>query len=53
MKPNNTISSNPVDDLCQMRDELRVIWIALGNEERAEAYPMMSGRAAPAVEKGR
>lgn len=53
MKLNNIISSNPVDDLCQIPDELRVIGIALGNEERAGAYPMMSGSAAPAVEKGR
>lgn len=52
MKLNNTISSNPVDDLCQIPDELRVIWIALGNEEQAEPYPMINCSAAPAVEKG-
>lgn len=53
MKLNNTVSGNPVENPCQMCDELRVVWIALGNEEQAEPYPMINCSAAPAVEKGR
>lgn len=32
MKLNSTVSTDPVDELCQIRDELRVVWLALGNE---------------------
>ena len=31
MKLCSTVSDNPVDELCQIRDELRVVWLALGN----------------------
>jgi hypothetical protein len=30
MKLARTYSDHPVDELCQLRDELRVIWVALG-----------------------
>lgn len=32
MKLNSTVSDSPIDELCQIRDELRVVWLALGNE---------------------
>ena len=32
MKLASTISNDPIDELCQIRDELRVVWLALGNE---------------------
>jgi hypothetical protein len=32
MRLNSTVSDDPVDELCQIRDELRVVWLALGNE---------------------
>ena len=30
MKLARTYSDHPADELCQLRDELRVIWVALG-----------------------
>lgn len=32
MKLSSTLSSDPLDELCLIRDELRVVWLALGNE---------------------
>jgi len=32
MRLNSTVSDDPIDELCQIRDELRVVWLALGNE---------------------
>lgn len=43
MRLNNTISDYPVDELCQIRDELRVVWLALGNEQQADAYRIEIG----------
>lgn len=43
MKLNSTVSTDPIDELCQIRDELRVVWLALGNEEQAEAYRVEIG----------
>ena len=31
-------TQHPVDLLCQCRDELRVIWMALGNEQDHDGY---------------
>jgi hypothetical protein len=31
-------TQHPADLLCQCRDELRVIWLALGNEEDKDGY---------------
>lgn len=50
MKSGNTISITPVGDLCQMPDELRVIWIA---NRLHSLIDQMSVSTAPAVEKGR
>lgn len=38
MKQSRTMIADPLDELCQLRDELRVVWVGLGNEEDAEAY---------------
>lgn len=43
MKLNSTISTDPIDELCQIRDELRVVWLALGNDNQAEAYRVEIG----------
>lgn len=32
------IGGDPLDELCLIRDELRVVWLALGNPDEAEAY---------------
>jgi ABC-type Fe3+-hydroxamate transport system substrate-binding protein len=40
MKGNRTLLADPIDELCQLRDEMRVIWIALGSQEEAEGYLM-------------
>jgi hypothetical protein len=32
MKVASTVSTDPIDELCQIRDELRVVWLALGND---------------------
>lgn len=38
MKLGSTISDNPIDELAQVRDELRVVWLALGNDADSEGY---------------
>ena len=38
MKLGSTISDDPVDELAQVRDELRVVWLALGNGVDCEGY---------------
>lgn len=38
MKLGSTISDDPVDELAQIRDELRVVWLALGNNVDGEGY---------------
>ncbi|MGB3418744.1 MAG: hypothetical protein WBA36_18880 [Mesorhizobium sp.] len=38
MKLARTCSENPIDELCQLRDEMRVVWCALGAGEESEGY---------------
>lgn len=38
-----TIHADAVDELCQIRDELRVVWLALGNRDDSEAYLIQIG----------
>lgn len=38
MKLGSTISDNPIDELAQVRDELRVVWLALGNDVDCDGY---------------
>jgi hypothetical protein len=38
MKLASTVSDNPIDELAQVRDELRVVWLALGNDTDSEGY---------------
>ena len=32
MKLARIYSDNPADELCQLRDEIRVVWVALGGD---------------------
>lgn len=39
MKVARTFSDCPIDELCQLRDEIRVVWVALGGDsEDVEGY---------------
>lgn len=38
MKVARVYSDNPIDDLNQLRDEIRVVWCALGAGEEVEGY---------------
>jgi hypothetical protein len=38
MKLARTYSDDPIDELCQLRDEIRVVWCALGAGEESEGY---------------